>query len=331
MSSILRVWFLFAFVLAIKTSEQTPQPPTPNPSASNVTGFTPDKIKPDRWGWSANWLITCSVILLSNELRLNYYGRELTECVLNCQRENLVKQREPQGYREVTHTCRILKMAWNRIQTVLQVVIATKCYTLSPGIFLWRKQTPHRFCIFLTISNFSCLAPLSLPSLISLFLSSRSMLSANSSLSAVQKWLCLADSTDKRLNACCPQKTRRGGGEGGEKIWGSQTEANGETEKEWDELLLLRYFSKNLKSICSFLFFSFSLFMFKWATVRSLTCQKGEELHKKLHFFPPQSEILILHQRRIVKSFAFTSNVDDRGGAGSARENEGGLGSSCTS
>lgn len=65
--------------------------------------------------------------------------------------------------------------------------------------------------------------------------------------------------------------------------------------------------------------------------MRSLTCQKGEELHKKLHFFPPQSEILILHQRRIVKSFAFTSNVDDRGGAGSARENEGGLGSSCTS
>lgn len=67
-------------------------------------------------------------------------------------------------------------------------------------------------------------------SLISLFLSSRSTLSANSSLSAVQKWLCLADSADKRLNACCPQKRRRsrrgkvlgetGGGIGGG--WGGR-------------------------------------------------------------------------------------------------------------
>lgn len=61
---------------------------------------------------------------------------------------------------------------------------------------------------------------------ISLFHSSRSTLSANSCLSAAQKWLCLADSTDKWLNACCPQRRWRRGKEGGGRLanrgrWGN--------------------------------------------------------------------------------------------------------------
>lgn len=84
-----------------------------------------------------------------------------------------------------------------------------KVLILSLGIFLWRKQTPHLlFLFFFAISRFSCPPPIFN---ISLFLSSGSTLSANSCLSAAQKWLCLADSTDKRLNACCPQKRRRRG------------------------------------------------------------------------------------------------------------------------
>lgn len=82
-------------------------------------------------------------------------------------------------------------------------------------VFFYKgKQTPYIFSLlfFPTTSNFSSRTS-SLPSssLISLFLSSRSTLSANSSLSAAQKWLCLADSADKRLNACCPQRRRRRG------------------------------------------------------------------------------------------------------------------------
>lgn len=80
--------------------------------------------------------------------------------------------------------------------------------------------------------------------------------------------------------------------------------------------------------------------MFKQAPVRRLTCQKKKERKKrenqktikKVLFFPLRSKgLLKLYQWRNDESFAFTSNVDDWGGRGSARENEGGLRSSCTS
>lgn len=75
------------------------------------------------------------------------------------------------------------------------------------------KKTNTSFSLF-SISNFSCSPSLLfLPLIIfniSLFLSSSSTLSANSCLSAAQKWLRLADSTDKRLNACCPKRTAKG-------------------------------------------------------------------------------------------------------------------------
>lgn len=80
--------------------------------------------------------------------------------------------------------------------------------------------------------------------------------------------------------------------------------------------------------------------MFKQAPVRRLTCQKKKKRNKKTEnqktikksFFSLCSKgLLKLYQWRNDESFAFTSNVDDWGGRGSVRENEGGLRSSCTS
>lgn len=59
-------------------------------------------------------------------------------------------------------------------------------------------------------------------------------------------------------------------------------------------------------------------------------CQKGKQFYRKTRLSSPVRVLLILYQQS-EESFAFTSNVDDGGGSGSLRENEGGLRSSCTS
>lgn len=108
-------------------------------------------------------------------------------------------------------------------QTAPDVVIARNSSILSPGIFLMTETNTSSFSPLFFWRLIISLAPLLTPPPlifnISLFLSSRSTLSANSCLSEAQKWLCLADSTDKRLNACCPhrrrrRRRRRGEGEG---------------------------------------------------------------------------------------------------------------------
>lgn len=113
-------------------------------------------------------------------------------------------------------------MVWEICYTVEKTDCARCCdcekmfYLISRYFSMKKTNTSFSFfLLFFAISHFFC-AP-SLPSLpflifnISLFLSSCSTLSANSCLSAAQKWLCLADSTDKRLNACCPQRRREQG------------------------------------------------------------------------------------------------------------------------
>lgn len=60
--------------------------------------------------------------------------------------------------------------------------------------------------------------------------------------------------------------------------------------------------------------------------------ENQKTIKKSPFFFPLRRKgLLKLYQWRNDESFAFTSNVDDWGGRGSARENEGGLRSSCTS
>lgn len=121
--------------------------------------------------------------------------------------------------------CQFLKMVWEICYAVQKTDCARCCdcekkfHLISRYFSMTKTNTSSFFLSFFAISHFTC--PLLLPFLpllifnISLFLSSRSTLSANSCLSAAQKWLCLADSTDKRLNAYCPQR-RRSRGRGGE-------------------------------------------------------------------------------------------------------------------
>lgn len=122
-----------------------------------------------------------------------------------------------------------------------------KSHLISWYFFFFHEENKHLISWFFSvISHFSWFPgpPLLSPlrpssSLISLSLSfsrslsSRSTLSANSCLSAAQKWLCLADSSDKRLNACCPQ--RRGERENG---WGGENREMASRERwgNWERI-----------------------------------------------------------------------------------------------
>lgn len=152
-----------------------------------------------------------------------------------------------------------MKTAWKICYAVQITDCARSCdrkkkFHLISRYFSTRKTNTSSFfpLFFFMISNFSC-SPSSLPSssLISLFLRSRSTLSANSSLSAVQKWLCLADSTDKRLNVCCPQRRRRRGKEGERKQGDCKQRKMGKLRRHENTILVL--FVKKKESALRFI------------------------------------------------------------------------------
>lgn len=115
-------------------------------------------------------------------------------------------------------------MAWEIVYAVqkrLHWMLWLEEKVLISRNFSMKKINTSDCFLFLMISHFSLpptpqhpppfLAPPHLYYL-SLFFRSSSTLSANSCLSVAPKWLCLADSTDKRLNACCPHWKTRGEG-----------------------------------------------------------------------------------------------------------------------
>lgn len=137
---------------------------------------------------------------------------------------------------EVTHNAGTLKIAWKICYAVQFTDCARCCEKVSSYLqIFFYEENKHLifFFFFFFLRSVISLAPPFPPSssLISLFLSSRSTLSASSSLSVAQKWLGLADSTDKRLNACSPQRRRRRREEEGRKNR-AIAEKDGETEKE---------------------------------------------------------------------------------------------------
>lgn len=198
---------------------------------------------------------------------------------------------------------------------------------------LFLCENKHLIFSFFSLSNFSCSPSLFSPLIIfniSLFLSSGSTLSANSCLSAAQKWLRLADSTDKRLNAYCQKRTAKGREQedGKQKmLWELRKDKENNyyfvsISKKPAGLVFLHLTSKTQTHFWSQL----SIDTFNYVPV--MYCVKYSTYQKRdLLFYPVTRSYCISGGR----TFAFTSNSDEGSGKVRVGENKGGLRSSCTS
>lgn len=134
------------------------------------------------------------------------------------------------GFLKVKHDCKCQSYLKDGLGDKLQQTKDSQCCKCEKKFHLIARWYPLKktntssylfFCVWLVITHDAPFFPICsyTPSLISHFLDAASIVSANSCLSVDQKWLCLADSADKRLIACCPQRKRTCGGEKRVRRW----------------------------------------------------------------------------------------------------------------